>query len=133
MNKQRIKSDINELFAEFHLEQTATNPKLTEWLQLSAKELDELAEKVLAKIEPRLAFEIEGWFEEELKMQLLSIIFFLADIKEPNKIGLFFERPISAEIENKKISVVTDCMISSIRGISAPQTPYFFFAGVQKK
>ncbi len=128
----KVKADLNELFAEFDLERTLTNQSLTQWLEISGWQVDEFSEQVLGKIEPRLTFEIEGWFEEELKMQLLSIIFFLSEIKEPNKIGLFFERPISAEIEDKKISVVTDCMISSIRGISAPQTPYFFMQEFKK-
>jgi hypothetical protein len=129
---QKIKAEINTLLAEFSLEQTTENKQLSQWLELENYEVDDLAERVLAKIEPRLTLEIESWLEEELKMQLLSIIFFLAEIKEPNKIGIFFERPIVEEIDNKKISVVTDCMISSIYGIAAPQTPYFFMQEFKK-
>ncbi len=130
---QKIKAEFNTLIDCFDLKFIKTSEILSSLIeQFETGNLEDFAEQVLAKVEPRLTFEIEGWFEEELKMQLLSIIFFLSEIKEPNKIGLFFERPISAEIENKKISVVTDCMISSIFGVTAPKKPYFFMQEFKK-
>ena len=65
-------------------------------------------------------------------MKLLSPILLLAQFDEPEKIGIFFERPIFAEFEFGKISVVTDCMVSSILGVSAPKMPYFFMQEFKK-
>jgi hypothetical protein len=132
MNKPKIKAEINTLFEEFILKQLITSQGLNDWIESNEQELDDFSEKVLAKIEPRLSLEIDGWLEEELKMKLLSPIFMLAELNEPEKFGIFFERSINAEFENGRISVVTDCMVSSIYGITLPQTPYFFMQEFKK-
>jgi hypothetical protein len=130
---QKIKAELNTLFEYFDLTFINTPDVLSDLLQqVEIKNLEDLAEQILTKIESRLALEIDGWFEEELKMNLLSPILFLSDINEPKKIGVFFERPITAEFEQGKISVITDCMISSIFGITAPKTPYFFMQEFKK-
>jgi hypothetical protein len=130
---QKIKAELNTLFEYFDLKFINTPDVLSDLLQqVEIKNLEDLAEQILTKIESRLALEIDGWFEEELKMNLLSPILFLSDINEPKKIGVFFERPITAELEQGKISVITDCMISSIFGITAPKTPYFFMQEFKK-
>jgi hypothetical protein len=130
MNK--IKADLDYLIAEFNLNLDEHSHKLYDWIQKEIEKLDELSEAVLAKVEPTLSLEIGSWLEEELKMSLLSVIFLLSDIKERQKIGLFFERPITAELEQGKISVITDCMISSVYGFASPKTPYFFMQEFKK-
>ena len=56
----------------------------------------------------------------------------LSEIEEPQKIGIFFERQITAEFETGKISVITDCMVSSVFGLALPQMPYFFMQEFKK-
>ncbi len=130
---QKIKAEFNTLFEYFDLNFTNTSIILSDLLQqVEVESLENLAEQILTKIESRLALEIDGWFEEELKMNLLSPILFLSDINEPKKISVFFERPITAELEQGKISVITDCMVSSIFGVTAPKTPYFFMQEFKK-
>ena len=46
----------------------------------------------LEKHRNRLDQEGNYWNEEELKMHFLSHIFFLADLDEPDKVKLFYER-----------------------------------------
>ncbi len=132
MIKPKIKAELDTLIEEFSLKQLGKSEELNSWIESNEVELDDFAETVLAKIEPRLRFEIDGWLEEELKMKLLSPIFMLAEVSVPEKIGVFFERPIAAEFENGRISLVTDCMISSIYGVTSPQTPYFFMQEFKK-
>ncbi len=129
---QKIKSELDTLLVEFRLKQLEETKALSNWIEPNEINLDDFAEQVLAKIEPRLKLEIDGWFEEELKMKLLSPIFILSELQEPEKIGIFFERPISAEFEQGKISVITDCMVSSVYGFTTPETPYFFMQEFKK-
>jgi hypothetical protein len=129
---QKIKSELDTLLVEFKLKQLEETKALSNWIEPGEIKLDDFAEQVLAKIEPRLSLEIDGWFEEELKMKLLSPIFILSELQEPEKIGVFFERPITAEFEQGKISVITDCMVSSVYGFTTPETPYFFMQEFKK-
>ena len=46
----------------------------------------------------------DGWNEEELKMHFLSLIFDHADIELPDKIKLFYERPLSATVQNTPLN-----------------------------
>jgi hypothetical protein len=133
INMNKIKAEFNTLFEYFNLKWLKKdNLIFKNWLVTDSFALDKDSELILKHIEPYIEKEIEGWFEEELKMNLLSPIFILSQIKESEKIGLFFERPITAELEQGKISVVTDCMVSSIFGVTAPQTPYFFMQEFKK-
>jgi hypothetical protein len=128
----KIKAELNTLLVAFNLKQIEEIKALSEWIEPNELSLDDISESFLAKIEPRLKLEIDGWLEEELKMKLISPIFILSELQEPEKIGIFFERPITAEFEQGKISVITDCMISSIFGMTAPKTPYFFMQEFKK-
>jgi hypothetical protein len=132
---QKIKAELDTLVEQFGLKVSAKNNFLSDWLffkEADIENLDDFTEKSLSLVESRLHLEIDGWLEEELKMKLLSPILLLARIDVPEKIGLFFERGISAEFEQGKISVITDCMISSIFGVTAPKTPYFFMQEFKK-
>jgi len=130
---QKIKAELDTLLEFFQLKrQTSKSEVLQSWLQNEVSILDDDSEIILREIEPYIETEIDGWLEEELKMNLLSPILILSRLKETEKIGVFFERPISAEFEKGKISVVTDCMVSSVFGLTTPQTPYFFMQEFKK-
>ncbi len=90
------------------------------------------SEATLQKLEKNLSKYIDSWFEEDLKMKFLSFVFFLSDISEDQKIDIFFERIIKTETRNVQISVVVDCMISSVLGLAAPKKPYFFMQEFKK-
>ena len=69
---------------------------------------------------------VGGWNEEEVKMKLISFLFYIADFEEEGKISTFFERDLSADIDNKRLSVTYDCLVVSPLGLSSPKLPYFF-------
>jgi hypothetical protein len=69
---------------------------------------------------------VKYWNEEELKMQLVAPLFLLADIDVPEKIKVFYERPLKATINDYSLSVVTDCMVASPMKFNTPRHPYFF-------
>lgn len=130
----KVKAEFNYLVAEFGLNFVQENESalLAAWLQKSPTVLEHLSEGMLAKIEPRLSSEIDGWLEEELKMKLLALIFILAELDVAQKIGVFFERQIVARIGEFHIHVVPDCMVASVYGFTVPKTPYFFMQEFKK-
>ena len=133
MTKPKIINESNILISEFKLRFDENSKCLAEWLNNdNLSRISKFDDEVLAEIEPHLNIKIDGWLEEELKMKVLSIIFFLAKISEFEKIDVFYERLIAAEMDNVSIKVVTDCMISSVLGFSAPQKPYFFMQEFKK-
>jgi hypothetical protein len=132
-SKPKIQSEVNHLVAHFQLQWRGPGfPLLTKWVQNNPIRLDDLSEAFLQRIEPSFEPEIDSWLEEELKMNLLAPIFILSELKEPEKIGVFYERAIVADIGDVRISVVADCVVSSVLGWAFPQTPYFFLQEFKK-
>ncbi len=133
MAKIKAKAEVSFLLEEFNLTRTTQSNLLSDWLAVgTTAKLDDWAEATLSKIEPKLHARIDGWLEEELKMKLLSPILLLAEFDESPKIDLFFERQITAEIDNFRIHVIVDCMVSSVYGYTVPRTPYFFMQEFKK-
>jgi hypothetical protein len=65
----------------------------------------------------------DSWNEEELKMQFISFVIFLARFDKP--IRTYYDREISAEINGTFVSSKVDMMLS--KGIGEMiKTPYFF-------
>ena len=130
----KVKAEFNYLVAEFGLNfvQEQESALLADWVQKDTSILENLSEEMLAKIEPRLSSEIDGWLEEELKMKLLALIFMLSELDVAQKIGVFFERQIAAQIGEFHIHVIPDCMIASVYGFTIPKTPYFFMQEFKK-
>jgi hypothetical protein len=129
----KIVNETNTLVAHFDLQwQPSDFAPLQDWIQEPATKIDDFAEATLEKLEKNLLKYIDSWFEEDLKMKFLSFIFFLSDITEDQKIDTFFEKIIKTETKNVQISVVVDCMISSVLGLAAPKKPYFFMQEFKK-
>ncbi len=75
----------------------------------------------------------EYWNEEELKMNFLATVFKTAQLREAEKIDIFYERTLSWEFNNKVERVVCDCLLAKPFGIYAPQIPYFFLQEFKKQ
>lgn len=70
--------------------------------------------------------------EEELKIQFVGTAFLLARVNVPHKIRVFYERGMSATVNNYELSVISDCLIASPKRFNAPQRPYFFLQEFKK-
>jgi hypothetical protein len=83
----------------------------------------------------RQALRIRGeyWNEEELKMNFLAHVFYVAQLREESKIDIFYERTLSWEFEGKIERVICDCLLAKPFGIYAPQIPYFFLQEFKKQ
>ncbi len=69
---------------------------------------------------------ITVWNEEELKMNYLSFIVHFAHYSQDKEYNVYFDRPITAEVEGHKINVIVDFMIA--QGVrDYVKKPYFCF------
>jgi hypothetical protein len=75
----------------------------------------------------------EYWNEEELKMNFLAILFYIAQLREIKKIDIFYERTLSWEFNGKTEKVICDCLLAKPFGIYAPEIPYFFLQEFKKQ
>jgi hypothetical protein len=129
----KAKVEFDFLLETFKLIWAGKNhPLLQDWLEKEVLRLDEKSENILELFEPFIEKEIDGWLEEELKMKLISPILLLSNLNFPNKIGVFYERQISAKIDEYLVTVKADCMVSSVFGFTTPKHPYFFMQEFKK-
>jgi hypothetical protein len=130
--ESKIKLDTDELMDTFGLKRNLGCILLDELLENPITKDDVVLQKLE---EHRLTLSIEGdfWNEEELKMQFLAFLFFHVKINEPQKIKVFYERPLNGVIEGKKISVICDCLMAKPIGVNKPSSPYFFLQEFKKQ
>jgi hypothetical protein len=124
--------NVDEIIDTFGIHKTRGNEPLKNWLTAQYT-LSEDDGKLLERIYQRVQAFADGWNEEELKMNFVSFVLFLADIDEVGKIRTFFERSLIGTIGNVQISVKTDCMIASPKGLGTPREPYFFLQEFKKQ
>lgn len=97
-------------------------PLMKEWL--SAKgELVGFDLALLTESQAKLIENVDGWNEEELKMQFISFIIFLARFDKP--IRTYYDREMSAKVQNYTLLCKADMLLSSGFG-ELMLTPYFF-------
>ena len=78
---------------------------------------------LLHKVRRELIKYADSWNEEELKMQFISMIMFLADFENP--IRTYYDREISETVDGIYIHCEADMLLS--KGIGdLIETPYFF-------
>ncbi len=124
--KQYSAAELINLFDLQRLIGNHSHPLLQGWLQcettLNANE-QYIFDMILAEAQEK----IEGWHEEDLKMQFIAFVLKLANLSNPKKkYQPYFERVIEATIGEHYLKVKTDFMVA--KGIlDKPETPYFHF------
>lgn len=131
-NTIKLILDTEDVLDAFALQRHVGGALLDEWLGYQT-ELEASDQKLLEKKRLLLQDEGEYWNEEELKMKFLAILFEIADMNVPDKIKLFYERPLSAVIDGYEINVVCDAMLASSKGVGKPKKPYFFLQEFKKQ
>jgi hypothetical protein len=82
-------------------------------------------------ITENLLSQIVGWNEEMLKMNLISPVLLLGNIRETEQFKTYYESLIEATIDGYFLKVKSDMMIA--KGIlETPETPYFYFQEYKK-
>ena len=128
----------SEIADTFGLTKTKIKAKLTpkskllsEWLDTTTVLSNEDAATVI-----NLALEaldnIEGWNEEDLKMNFIAFIIAISGLKSNEKFRSLYEKTVQATVEGHFLKTKTDFMIA--KGImDLAKTPYFHFQEYKKE
>jgi hypothetical protein len=101
-------------------------PLMTEWLDVETPTLNSGEQYVFEKALKKAKTSIVGWNEEDLKMKFISKILELGGLMEDDNTIGYFDKIISATIEDIKLTVKSDFMLAT--GIlDVFRTPYFHF------
>ncbi len=100
----------------------APTPTLSEWLDVEDT-LSVLDTMLLDEVSEKLLKNADSWNEEELKMQYISMLIFLARFSD--KMRTYYDREIDAFVGNIYIKCKADMMLSKGVG-EVIQVPYFF-------
>ncbi len=129
---EKLVLDTDTILYGFGLPRLREGILIDQWTttdgQLSIDELNRLK-----KLHKKTLRSGDGWNEEELKMKFISLLFDLADIEVDDIIVSFYERPMTAVINDLKISVICDCLLASPAGMATPRVPYFFLQEFKKQ
>lgn len=90
-------------------------------------------QNVLEIARQKLRLNRSKWNEEELKMKFISVVMEASEIEMPDKIQVFYERPLAGTIQNYEFSVICDCMIATPTQGGKPKAPYFFLQEFKKE
>jgi hypothetical protein len=129
--KLPFSTDISFLAETFGIERTGHCEHLNEWVNATG-ELSDEDQKLLNRIFEKSKDDINYWNEEELKIQLIGLLFFVADIDTKHKIKVFYERSLSTTVDGYELNVISDCLIATPTQFSKPKHPYFFLQEYKK-
>lgn len=134
-NKKTTRSNfgLSELAHTFQLEINVLGEceTLKDWLNAEYV-FNEVEMQILEELYIDVQTDGNYWNEEELKIEMIGLMFRIAKIKVPNNIKVFYEREISAIVENYKLSVKADCLVAAPLPFNSPKTPYFFLQEYKK-
>ncbi len=130
---KKIKYEVDFILDAFDLERGTKCALLDKWLIHDTAVVQSAIAIVLEEQRLATVEEADFWNEEELKMELIAFIFKAAELKEKHKIKVFYERPLSAVINEYDIKVICDCLAAKPLKIGTPQHPYFFLQEFKKQ
>jgi flavodoxin len=114
-----------EVIERFNIDKNQSCANLADWLDAQT-DFSDFEQDLLQQIQTELLLHGRAWNEEELKINFIGFVFFLAKLNVPDKIQTFFERKMVGKVEEIPISVVVDGMVASPTKAGRPQVPYFF-------
>jgi hypothetical protein len=117
--------DIFEVIDTFDIEKVRNCIILKDWLDVKG-EFTPFESQIIDTVRQNLEIKWDEWNEEELKMNFISIVFFVAQIDVPKQISTFYERKFSGIVNDISISLIVDCMLASPTNSGRPKSPYFF-------
>ena len=129
---KKIGYDIALLIEAFEIEVVEESTLLNEWLA-TKDGLNDYEMWAFERLYARTRVDGGYWNEEELKIKFVGQTFDLADIDMKDRLKVFYERPIAANVNNYSLAVITDCMIATPLPFNKPRKPYFFFQEFKKK
>jgi hypothetical protein len=128
----KLPNDTDVLLDAFGLTKIINSDLIKDWMAATSQ-LSEIETYLLDSIHAKSMYHVGGWNEEEVKMKLISMLFFIADVEVENKLSTFFERDLAAQINGKELTVICDCLIATPLGLSTPRAPYFFLQEFKRR
>jgi hypothetical protein len=117
--------DGAEVVERFNIEKQAECATLDNWLDVSGT-LTPTELELLDTVRKEMKLVGRDWNEEELKMNFVAIVFYVAKLNVPKKIQFFYERRLTGEVDGIAISVKVDGMLATPTNANRPKKPYFF-------
>jgi len=125
MLKKTKKYSEAELITQFGLKRVlgSDSPLMQEWLNSSVS-LNIGEQYLFDMIWTDAVNQIDGWQEKDLKMQFIAFVLKLGNLTPHENYQPYFERTVSATVENCFLKVKTDFMLA--KGVlDMPQQPFF--------
>lgn len=132
MANLKLPYDLLAIAKAFDIQEKSESEALNVWISGGENlvwQEDEL--RMLHNIHKDLSEYADNMNEEELKVRMLSPLFYLANIEVPQKVRVFYERPLSATIKGYQLSVIVDCVVATPL-MKMPYHPYFFLQELKK-
>ena len=117
--------DVFEVIDSFNIEKIKNCQILQNWVNTQV-ELTPFESQLIEDARQSLDLKWDEWNEEELKMNFISLVLFVAKPTEFKRINAFYERRLSGSVNNIGISLIVDCMLASPTNSGLPKSPYFF-------
>ena len=117
--------DIFEVIDTFNIQKNRECLLIKEWMSAKGT-ISTFDTQLIDHARKKLQLKWDEWNEEELKMHFISLVFFVAQLDEPNRISTFYERKFAGKVNDFSISLIVDCMIASPTNSGRPKSPYFF-------
>jgi hypothetical protein len=126
MEKEKVDHyDVNEVIDRFNIEKRFNFSILDAWANTPLLSLKAAYEEVLEEVRQHLLLKWDEWNEEELKINFISFVLRFAQIDEPKRIALYFERRLAGKVNDIPIAVKVDCMLATPMKSGRPKVPYF--------
>ncbi len=125
MEKIKLRHNLGLLAEAFQLNIVPECQDLNDWLGFSF-DLDSHEQKSIDYLHEQVKIDGKYWNEEELKIRFIGGLFAIANIDTPNHLKVFYERQLSAIINDQTLNVVTDCLVATPLKFNTPSKPYFF-------
>jgi hypothetical protein len=131
MSTTKFQYDLGLLADAFGLEIGTDCGLLSDWLSATFN-LTDYEQNSFDLLYEQVKTDGKYWNEEELKIRFIGGLFAIAKIDIPDKIKVFYERPLSAIVNNYPLHVIADCLIATPLKFNSPNKPYFFLQEYKK-
>jgi hypothetical protein len=129
--RQLLITDISFLAETFSIYRRSQCDTLDDWLTVE-NVLDADEARLFNRIFDESKDDIHYWNEEELKIQLIGMLFVIANIQVRNTIKVFYERSVAAVVDGHEVNVTADCIVATPTQFAKPKKPYFFLQAYKK-
>ncbi len=131
MENKNFGFDLNLIADAFDIQRVEKCEHLDSWMAANY-DLTDSENEIIDQLHADMSDFGDYLNEEELKIQFVGSAFLVARVNVPHKIRVFYERGLSATVNNYELSVISDCLIASPKRFNAPQRPYFFLQEFKK-